>query len=375
MRETLFSLLQYAKIRWFNWLLWLLWQKKQNPRCPECGGKETIKRGSQRGLKRYFCKSCRSSFSVDHRKKNTILWIPHIDGIPFRKLGDEHGVSGVQAYNRVFAELKLLPDNLLLTQQYCEYTSGILVIDGKYVKVRGYKQKIPFIYAIDYETHDILFGLLSHAEDEKTFLEFFTILKTLNYPLCVVVADDRTSLPLALKQVYPDVPLQLCLNHYVENIRTQLHIRTDPSHRHFFSELKKCVFDEYKNNEQLDDVLRHLWSERCENMPIRQAILLQIHRRRRELFVYKKIPNCPNNTNLIELFNSHFNARLKSLKGFKNKQNAILWLNGLLLRRRTKPFTDCGPKFKHLNGRCSLQMSMKKQAEWPDILGVKALES
>lgn len=280
----------------------------------------------------------------------------------------------MQAYNRVFAELKLLPDCLELTRQYCKYSSGILIIDGKYIKVRGFKQKIPFIYAIDYETHDILFGMLVPAEDEASFLKFFQTLKELNYPLKVVVADDRTSLPLALKQVYPDVPVQLCLNHYVENIRLQLHIRTDETHRHFFNSLKKHVFDEYKNDKKLNTALRHVWTERCENMPIRQAIVLQIHKRRKELFVYKTIPNCPNNTNLIELFNSHFNARLKSLKGFKTKEHAELWLNGLLLRRRTKPFTDCGPKFKHLNGKCSLQMSMKKQAGWPDIFGVKALE-
>ena len=301
-----------------------------------------------------------------------MLWVPHIDGIPFRKLGDEHGLSGKQAYVRVFDELKVLPNNTELTRVYCEYTSGILIMDGKDIKVRGYAQKIPFIYGIDYETHDILFGILSRAEDENTFLEFFKILKTMDYPLRVVVADDRTSLPLALKQVYPDVPLQLCLNHYVENIRQQLHIRTDETHRHFFNALKKYVFDDYENDAHLTTALRQLWDERCENIPLRHAILLQIHKRRKELFVYQTIPNCPNNTNLIELFNSHFNARLRSLKGFKTKHHADLWLNGLLLRRRTKPFTDCGSKFRHLNGKCSLEMSIKKQAEWPEICGIKA---
>ena len=267
-----------------------------------------------------------------------------------------------------------MPECLEITLQYCEYMSGILIIDGKYVKLRGYKKKIPFIYAIDYETHDILFGILAPAEDETTFLQFFQTLKELHYPLRVVVADDRTSVPLALKQVYPDVPLQLCLNHYVENIREQLHIRTDETHRHFFRSLKKYVFDEYENDEKLNAALHHVWTEHCKNIPLRQAIVLQIDKRRKELFIYKTIPNCPNNTNLIELFNSHFNPRLKLLKGFKNKPHALLWLNGLLLRRRTKPFTDCGPKFRHLNRKCSLQMSMKKQAEWPEILGVKEPE-
>lgn len=297
-----------------------------------------------------------------------------MDGVSFRKLGDERGLSGVQAYNRVFQELKLLPDCAELTRQYCTYRSGILIIDGKYIKVRGYQEKIPFIYGIDYETHDILFGILVPAEDEQAFLQFFRILKSLNYPLSVVVADDRCALPLALKQLYPGIPLQLCQNHYLENIRQLLHVRTDFTHQHFFNSLKKHVFDEYQDDEQLDAALHHVLTERGADMLLRQTIVMAVHRRRKELFAYPQIENCPNNTNLIELFNSHFNARLKSIKGFKTTEHAALWLNGMLLRRRTKPFTDCGPKFKHLNGKSSLQMSIKKSAGWPNILGIKAPE-
>lgn len=265
-----------------------------------------------------------------------------------------------------------MPDCFELTREYCEYSSGILIIDGKYVKVRGYKERMPFIYAIDYETHDILFGCLARSESEEAFLKIFNKLKQLNYPLKIIVSDDRSSLPIALKQVYPDVPNQLCLNHYLENIRRVLNVRSDPTHRGFFNSLKKHVFDEYENQGRLNEVLRRVWLEQGKDWPIRKNIILEINRRRKELFVYKVIPNCPNNTNLIELFNSHFNPRLRALKGLKNQDNASLWLNGLVLRRRTKPFTDCGQKFKHLNGKSSLQMSIKKQAPWPEICGIKA---
>lgn len=304
-----------------------------------------------------------------------MLWIPHIDGVPFRKLGDEHNLSGVQVYKRVFAELQQLPKVFDITKQYCQYTSGILIIDGKYIKVKGFKHKIPWIYAIDYETHDILFGMVATAEDIQVFELFFKLVQQLNYPLQIVVADDRSSLPIGLKRIFPDIPVQLCLNHYIENIRQQLHIRTDATHRHFFNSLKKHVFDEYVDDEHLDLALHHVLTERCDNIPLRQEIVLTISKRRTELFAYKKILNCPNNTNLIELFNSHFNARLKTLKGFKTEQHALLWLNGLLIRRRTKPFTDCGPKFKHLNGKCSLQISLKPNLKFPKILGLKTPKS
>lgn len=323
-------------------------------------------------MKRYICLSCKKYFSIDYGRKSEPLWITYIDGVPFRKLGNENDLSGKQAYHRVIEELKLLPTSIDLTKRYCSYHSGILIIDGKYVKVHGYKKKIPWLYAIDYETHDILFGILVRAEDEQSFLQFFQILKSLNYPLQIVVADDRSSLPLALKKVFPDVPLQLCQNHYLENIRQSLHLRTDPTHSHFFNSLKKHVFDEYENDEKLNTALHHVLTERAEKIPLRQAIVVTISQRRKELFAFKKIPNCPNNTNLIELYNSHFNARLKVFKGFKTEDHANLFLDGLIIRRRTKDFTDCSKKFKHLNGKCSLEMSIKKQASWPEILGVKA---
>lgn len=323
-------------------------------------------------MNRFFCQSCSHSFSVDHRRKAGVLWIPHLDGIPFRKLGDEVGLSGKQVYQRVFEELSLLPDNTELTRSLCQYTSGILIIDGKYIKVRGFKQRIPFIYCIDYATHDIVCALLAAAEDELAFLRIFSTLKELNYPLKIVVADDRSTLPLALKQVFPGIPLQLCLNHYLENIRVLLHIRTEETHQHFFNSLKKHVFDTYTNNQELDTALHHVLTQRCEGQLIREQIVMQIHERRKVLFAYPQISGCPNNTNLIELFNSHFNARLKSLKGFKTLEHAQVWLNGMLIRRRTQPFTDCSKKFKHLNRKRPLELSIKKEALWPQILGVKA---
>lgn len=303
------------------------------------------------------------------------MWLEHIDGVPFRKLGDEHELSGVQAYNRVFAELQQLPNVFEITKHYCQYSSGIVIIDGKYITVKGFKHKIPWIYAIDYVTHDILFGLVSAAEDIETFETFFKLVQQLQYPLRIVVADDRSSLSIGLKRVYPDIPVQVCLNHYLENIRQQLHLRTDPTHQHFFNALKRHVFDEYVDDAQLDVALHHVLTQRCDNIPLRQDIVTTIAQRRKELFAYVNVPQCPNNTNLIELFNSHFNARLRTLKGFKNEQHALLWLNALMLRRRTKPFTDCGPKFKHLNGKCSLQIALNPNSTFPTILGLKAPKS
>jgi hypothetical protein len=341
--------------------------------CPNCESKKTIKRGSRNGLKRYFCKICIRSFSINHKRKESCLWIPHIDGIPFRKLADEYRLSHAQTYARVSAEMDQLPTNTRLTYDYCNRFCGILVVDGKYVKVKGYKQKIPFVYGIDYLTHDIPVGILVPSESEEAFLKFFRLIKTCNYPLQVVICDDViSSLEPALLFYYPKAKIQLCHNHYIENIRQKLHIRTKETHQHFFNSLCKHVFREYKDNNKLNKDLHHVLTKRAKKDIVRQQIVMEIDKRKKYLFTYKQIPNCPKDTNLIELFNSHIQSRLKSIKGFQSLQSAKRWLNAYIIRRRTKPFTDCTGQFKKLNGKTSFEISIKKSANWPDILGVKA---
>lgn len=266
-----------------------------------------------------------------------------------------------------------LPDNTWLTLKYCNRFCGVLVIDGKFIKVRGYQKKIPFVYGIDYLTHDIPVGVLVPSESTEAFKKLFRLLKTINYPLRVVVCDDViSSLKPALNYYYPKARIQLCHTHYLENIRQKLNIRTSQYHVKFFDELKENLFEEHEKLKNLSTVLRDFIIGSANKDVTRQKIIMEIWERRENLFAYKRIPNCPNDTNLIELFNSHLNARLKSIKGFKSFESTTRWLNAYLIRRRTRPFTGCEGKFAKLNYKSSLEMTIKKQALWPDFRGSKA---
>jgi transposase-like protein len=162
--------------------------------------------------------------------------------------------------------------------------------------------------------------------------------------------------------------VQLCHNHYLENLRQTLKVRTDDRYEHFFNSLRFHVFLNAKDNQAVTNGLRHVWQERTNDKAMLKNILLQTHDRRKELFNYLDFKDCPNNINLIELYNSHLNGRLKTIKGFQDFESARRWLNAYLIRRRTKPLTDCVGKFKHLNKHASLELTIKKQATWPDIL-------
>ena len=189
-------------------------------------------------------------------------------------------------------------------------------------------------------THDIPVGLLAPSENGESFRKLFRLLKT-------------------------------CHTHYLENIRQQLNIRTDETYRRFFFRLSGA-FGMDVPKWRRDQIL---WGihHRYQDDPILNAIVMDIYMNYNNLFAFTYRKNkCPNSTNLIECYNSHLQGRLKTVKGFQTFKSAQRFLNAWMIRRRTKPFTDCANPFKHLNGKTSLQMSMKKQAKWPSILGVQA---
>lgn len=287
-----------------------------------------------------------------------------------RKLANEQGKSTGAVYRQIQREFDQLPHNNQLTINYCNRFCGILIVDGKYVKVRGFKNKIPFIYGMDYLTHDIVVSMLAPSENTEALTQFFALLKRCHYPLQIVVADDREAIAQGLTRIYPHARLQLCLNHYVENIRQLLRVRTDFTHHSFFYELKAAVFDTPHNRESVRPILHELFMQFARHNIVYQSLLQDIDIRRNELFAYATMPHCPDNSNLIELYNSHLNGRLKTIKGFKSFESAARWLNAYIIRRRIKALTDCGPTFKHLNGYCSLERTIKKQARWPALLNV-----
>ena len=97
------------------------------------------------------------------------------------------------------------------------------------------------------------------------------------------------------------------------------------------------------------------------------AVLLNIQRYKKELLGYKGISQAPVTNNIIEGLNSHLERRLVALCSFQTLQHAKLWLNGYFLRRRTKPYTDCEGKFRHLNGKSSLDQSLKNKTQFPTL--------
>lgn len=249
---------------------------------------------------------------------------------------------------------------------YCSKFHGIIVVDGKFVKTGSYDNKIPFLYGIDYATHDIPTFVLAPSESYLAWLKYFKSLRLLNYPLKMVVADDNENIRKALFDVYPNAYFQLCTNHFKENIRKSLKTRTDPTYQPFMSDIQTL----FKHKRSIDDFNRVAKNilRKYINDALCVSVMLDIERKKNILLGYHNIKGTPRTNNIIESFNSHFQQRFKSKKGYQSFKHAYVWINALILRRRFKKFTDCKGKFRRLNGKSSVSKTQKHDVGLPTFL-------
>ncbi len=242
---------------------------------------------------------------------------------------------------------------------------GWLVFDGTYVAVKGYEKKIPMIWAIDYLPHDIPHFILVPSENYVACAKYFSDLKRAKYDLKYLVCDDNNAVKQAATDVYPNVIIQSCIKHYLTNIGNDLNIKSSNKYKRFFYELSS-IFDDRLCEIELAWKIQSMYDE-CKKDEKQYYWMTDIMAKRVELTNYHQIAGVPRTTNLIELYNSHLKARLKSIKGFERYHSAKRWLNAYILRRRLKNFTDCSKKFEYLNGKCSLEKTIKDTEELPKI--------
>lgn len=339
---------------------------QNNPKCPKCSNTQTQKRGKRQGKIRYRCQSCKHWFQIN-RGQNKIeskkLLVQHLSGISFRNLAELHECSVGTAYNKVEIGLRELPTCIDVTRWYCQKFQGVLLVDGKYVKVKRNTRKIPVLYGVDYKTHDIPHYRLTKAEDYVNCKKFFESLKLTDYQLQAVVCDDNNNIYNAAKYVFPNITIQLCHVHFLRNAKFSLDLETNRYHQIFYPALTKLLIEK-RSKDDFEKKASNL-VKTFSNDATCSSILIDLARKQPLLQGYLHHKGTPTTTNLIESMNSHLESRVKPLKGFETFQHADLWLNAYFLRRRTKKYTDCSGKFRRLNGKTSLEITKKPGIDIP----------
>lgn len=336
-------------------------------KCPVClSTASVVKYGYRKKVHRFVCKRCDKHFSINphYLDKKSIL-VDHLDGLSFRDLARKHHTSPMSVWRICEDELKKLPDNNRFTHTYCNRFSSTLVVDGKYFNVINGKENTDWIllWSLDYFYHDIPVIDVVPSESYSAWARFFSYLRILNQYPQLLVCDDNANIKMAALDKFPGVRIQTCHNHFKENIRRDLKVRSDSTYHSFMERLETILghkLDDHVMNTKLFALYRDFGSD-----PLVASILTNVHKYRSELTAYRGIPSAPLTSNLIEGMNNQIEQRLTSICSFQSVAHAKLWFNGYILKRRFTPFTDCRGKFKRLNGKTGIEQTKKIGVDIP----------
>jgi len=157
----------------------------------------------------------------------------------------------------------------------------------------------------------------------------------------------------------------LSLEKLKENIRRDLHVKSDDFYKPFMKRIESIIDSSNKlSNETFNKWLWTLYRDFNNDFFCLQ-ILTNIEKYKAELLAYRNIPQAPLTNNIIEGLNSHLEGRLQKLRSFQTIKHARLWFNGYILKKRFTKFTDCGLKFRYLNGKTGVEMTKKERVTLP----------
>lgn len=284
-------------------------------------------------------------------------------------------------------------------------------------KRRKVKKGMVLVWGADYTNHDIPHFEFGESENDFIFDNYFSKLKLIGYPMKSLTVDDKHEIIQAAKRYYPDCIFQLCIRHYLTkiskklataNIRIKIKARQKQLDKLFVNSdedysyippsrpvsiLKAVKLSneisnfEFKHELLLDfqDILISILYAKnyrialyrikyLENIFWRKIFQMQksFHKKhinlvwkliedfkehQKYLLNYLKYPrlNIPSTTNLIEGYNSQFELRLSSIRGFETPETAKNYVNAWIIKRRFSKFTDCKNHFKELNGKTPLE--------------------
>jgi len=337
--------------------------------CPHCSLTHSVIRKTKRGDSiRYFCKSCTKYFSINTQwiDRKQIL-SDHLDGLSFRKLANHYNISHMKAWRICESELKKLPSNNQFTFNYCNRYSKIFLFDGKYFNIANQSHDWVLLWGIDYLRHDIPVFTIAPSENYQSWGKFFSYFRILECYPQLLVCDDNINLKMAARSRFPGCRIQTCYNHFKENIRRDLHVRSSEGFKYKdFMTRMESILD--SSNKLSDDTFNHwlfsLYRDYHQD-PLCLSILTNTEKYKVELLAYRGIPQAPVTTNLIEGMNGHLEARLQALRSFQTVEYARLWMNGYVLKRRLTKFTDCRGRFRYLRGKTGVMMTKKERVDIP----------
>ena len=217
-----------------------------------------------------------------------------------------------------------------------KHSSGILVIDAKHVPIKGED----YCEYLAYDTAIGLIGRCHRKGGESTwgYREIFKQLQETGYAIRVVVSDGGTGIYSALRH-FGIKRHQRCHIHLLRDLKTGLRMHAKQPRivlrKYYWVKYAKLVLDsadEYQLALRLEHFKRVVFTMWLGGGDVELNAINGFIKTLPMAFTfmeYQKLWNIPKTTNAAEGYISHFNARLKTMRGLKSPANAGRILNAI----------------------------------------------
>ena len=342
---------------------------KRRIRCRNCGSLKTKrhvkiatkKQGQSKQHIHWYCKDCHKTFFPWQNQLNQkMVKLYFENGASYRAVGHDLGLNPLTAYRRVIHQGFNCKSPWEVSLELRPHWCGYLGIDGDSVLVGRKKQCL--MIGADAYSQDIPHAILAEHEDGPNWTHFLLVIKDpIHYPLKGIVSDGDPAIQEARKAVFPEVPYQLCVKHFKDDLERFLCYRFT-QRRGYWREIERflkavdcmlyapafalaqkyleaILFDPGFKKAGLTEAIVHL----REKFPL--------------LTTHHSHPGMPRTNNITEGIISRLDSKINQADGYNYSDTAWATLKMLIMRYRFKKFTDCKKKNKHKNGKSPLELA------------------
>lgn len=274
-----------------------------------------------------------------------------------------------------------LPDNCFIQKKFLPQWSGILVFDGKVVRVYDklstllkqsslsedelrWMHKMRFLVGVDFGTGDLPHYDLAQSESKIELVMYFNTLKDIGYPLKALVCDGNPQIPEAMRFVFgKGIVVQLCTRHFIEGLKRLLPSEEETNDARARLEALIGHIQRMIEADTIEEAHAHLqvlkaFAETVDH-PCKKIFIKLFQQHKNELCAHLLHPELglPHTSNDAENLIRQLNQRLKTWGRFFHRHYAKYYLNAWVLFRRFTPFTDCKGERRCRNGKAPLELA------------------
>jgi len=212
--------------------------------CRHCGSHRVIRKGSRnrRNGAGYiaFCRSCESYFTLNPSRTRvnpaeaSTVFKEFTGGKSLRELAKQFSTSKTTIFRKIEQELGRVPGWEAVTGEWLRHYRERfgdwfrnLVMDTTTLKVAG--EKLLYLHATDnYFKLPLVYKILQTSYEDSELIQVeLEKLKELGYSPIIATVDGSSALITAIRRVYGQIPIQLCLFHLSKNLDKKLKVKED----------------------------------------------------------------------------------------------------------------------------------------------------